>query len=322
MAESAVKRAKKLLKKTLETKGDIDIAVLEYNSTPIAHLGASPAQMLMSRVLRTQIPISNEQLKPKVINVEEKRKIHSEKVESHYNQTCKIAQEFHSNEKVWLIHQNGQWHPAVIVKKLADFPRSYLVKSSEGSILRRNSKFLRKRITEERIDPSLLLFFESESDIKNDEPTLPIDPTNQGSSLEHVVMNNNDSGAQIEGSDIQINGSEEAEDRTHDNKSENCYTESEIGNVFHDSDDDVTFIDCSLNETVIEAESIFSSSDSSTSDFLGFNTEPLPSSSGVSPSPAKKTLKSTREDSPQIAIRLRNAGRGVPIRKDPNFVSK
>nr|XP_018914208.1 PREDICTED: uncharacterized protein K02A2.6-like [Bemisia tabaci] len=49
MAESAVKRAKSLLKKTLETKGDIDLAVLEYNSTPIVHLGASPSQMLMPK---------------------------------------------------------------------------------------------------------------------------------------------------------------------------------------------------------------------------------------------------------------------------------
>lgn len=40
--------------------------VMEYKNAPIIHLNASPAQILQSRNLRSQIPMSSNNLEPKI----------------------------------------------------------------------------------------------------------------------------------------------------------------------------------------------------------------------------------------------------------------
>ena len=63
-AERAVKIIKCLLKKS----GDHYLALLAYRSTPL-ECGFSPAQLLMSRNLRTTLPMVREQRAPRVVNL-------------------------------------------------------------------------------------------------------------------------------------------------------------------------------------------------------------------------------------------------------------
>ena len=64
-AERAVGTIKNLLKK----EKDPYLAILSYRSTPLQN-GYCPSELLMSRKLRTVVPISREQRKPQVPDTE------------------------------------------------------------------------------------------------------------------------------------------------------------------------------------------------------------------------------------------------------------
>lgn len=63
LVERTVSIVKNLFNKCLESKTDPYIALLQYRNTP-QESGYSPAQLLMSRSLRTKLPVSDETLKP------------------------------------------------------------------------------------------------------------------------------------------------------------------------------------------------------------------------------------------------------------------
>ena len=67
-AERAVKTVKGLLKK----EGDPYLALLSYRATPLQN-GLSPSELLMSRKLRTTVPVTRELLRPKVPDPESLR---------------------------------------------------------------------------------------------------------------------------------------------------------------------------------------------------------------------------------------------------------
>ena len=68
-SERAIQTVKGLLKRS----NDPYLALLAYRSTPLK-LGYSPAELLMGRVLRTTVPISLQQLQPKLLNSKDLRK--------------------------------------------------------------------------------------------------------------------------------------------------------------------------------------------------------------------------------------------------------
>jgi hypothetical protein len=66
LAENAVKSVKRLLKKTEADGGDIYLGLLDIRNTPRDGLIGSPAQRLMGRRTKTQLPTTEALLKPKV----------------------------------------------------------------------------------------------------------------------------------------------------------------------------------------------------------------------------------------------------------------
>lgn len=67
LAERAVGMVKSILKKCEEDKSDIYLGLLNYRNSPICGINYTPAQILMSRNLRSIIPSTAEFLKPIVI---------------------------------------------------------------------------------------------------------------------------------------------------------------------------------------------------------------------------------------------------------------
>ena len=67
-AERYVQTVKNMLKKAHEQNQDPYLALLEYRNTPVVGMKYSPAQTLMSRRLRTKIPVATSLLSPKVVN--------------------------------------------------------------------------------------------------------------------------------------------------------------------------------------------------------------------------------------------------------------
>ena len=67
MSERAIQTIKNLLRKAFEDGNDPYIALLEYRNTAISGLKESPAQLLMSRMLKSKLPTSASLLKPRVV---------------------------------------------------------------------------------------------------------------------------------------------------------------------------------------------------------------------------------------------------------------
>ncbi|CAB3998068.1 Transposon Ty3-G Gag-Pol poly [Paramuricea clavata] len=67
-AESVVKEAKKILRKSKKAKSDAFLAVLDHRNTPSASLKISPAQRLLNRRARTLLPTTVKLLQPQLID--------------------------------------------------------------------------------------------------------------------------------------------------------------------------------------------------------------------------------------------------------------
>ncbi|KAE9538549.1 hypothetical protein AGLY_005648 [Aphis glycines] len=101
-AERCVQIVKKLLKKASDTNTDPYIALMQYRNTANRSL-CSPAQLLMSRNLRTKIPVILSSLKPKLVEVENYNKqisTKNDKVMSYNNKNAKQLSHLKSQEKI------------------------------------------------------------------------------------------------------------------------------------------------------------------------------------------------------------------------------
>ena len=68
MAESAVKAAKRLMRKCAAEKSDPYKAILELRNTPIQGINLSPVQIMMQRRTRSVLPCSQKLLQPRVVD--------------------------------------------------------------------------------------------------------------------------------------------------------------------------------------------------------------------------------------------------------------
>lgn len=64
MAEKAVQIAKNILKKS-SNESEVFVVLLEYRYTPVKGTGLAPCQVLMSRNLRSKVPIGKNVLSQK-----------------------------------------------------------------------------------------------------------------------------------------------------------------------------------------------------------------------------------------------------------------
>ena len=87
MAESAVKRAKKVVRVAEATKRDpYLLLVLDYRSTPQEGLDTSPAQQLMNRHIKTTMPTSSKLSDPEIVSgADEKIRRRQVRQQKNYN---------------------------------------------------------------------------------------------------------------------------------------------------------------------------------------------------------------------------------------------
>lgn len=171
LAESGVKIAKKILTKCDETGTDPYLALLQYRTTPRGKI-ASPAQLLMSRSLRTQLPTVSRNLKSKVVkfndHIETKNK-NIEKMKQYYDKNTKSLSTLQEGEEVlYKKTPESVWSPARIKKKCIE-PRSYIVETPDGSECRRNRQHLLKLPS-----PTKSSQVQLNEPVSNDNQTVPI----------------------------------------------------------------------------------------------------------------------------------------------------
>ena len=141
-AESAVKAVKDMLKQE-----DVFLALLSYRATPIPELGASPAELMFGRKIRTTLPVVPRCLTPQLHDYEELKgrdeawKERQKRYFDRHNGTQPL-QDLLPDEPVLvkLDEEKGWQLPARVIGKCA--PRSYIVETPKGQ-LRRNRRNLR-----------------------------------------------------------------------------------------------------------------------------------------------------------------------------------
>ncbi|KAI8506223.1 hypothetical protein Bbelb_156500 [Branchiostoma belcheri] len=155
LAERAVQTMKRLLQKARADNKDPFLALLEYRNTPVDNTLPSPAQLLMSRRLRTRLPTTNEQLTPKSVNHENVRRQLEQKQQrqkTQYDKSSRPLPPISPGEEIRLQQQNKKWTPATVIQQ-TEQPRSWLVETPDGVQYRRNRKHLQK-IKESSVDTS------------------------------------------------------------------------------------------------------------------------------------------------------------------------
>ena len=132
LVEKEVQTVKNLLTKAKQDRRDPYLALLEYRNTPIDDIG-SPAQLLMSRRLRSIIPTTNAQLQPKVLNphkVMEKLRLKQKKQKHYFDQHAKHLSTLEKGDRI-RIQMGSHWKPGVVTEH-AETPRSYRIRTDEG----------------------------------------------------------------------------------------------------------------------------------------------------------------------------------------------
>ena len=144
LAERTVQSVKRLLTKALSSHQDPYLAILESRNTPVDGF-ESPAKLLMSRNLRSIIPVLPQHFKPKTTDAKAFR-ANRERIQlqqkAYHDRQARNLPALEKGEFVRM-RVGKQWKPAIVTKN-ANEPRSYLVQTPEGKTYRRNRSHLMK----------------------------------------------------------------------------------------------------------------------------------------------------------------------------------
>ena len=175
-AENAVKIMKDMIKKVASSGEDIYQALQVYRSTPLEH-GKSPAELLFNRRIRSNLPVTKELLKNQVhsSNVDKKKKELKKRQKQNYDKNVAPLPKLKVGATVRLQNMDKpksnkpQWPLKGVVTKVLQ-NRSYLVKTENGDVLRRNRRHLLETAEPVQQDE----WFDAEEELPaTDEPAQP-----------------------------------------------------------------------------------------------------------------------------------------------------
>ena len=139
-AERSVQTMKSMIKKAKADRTDFQIALLNFRNTTIYELGASPAQILMSRRFRCTLPARTCQLSPKVIPSRD-RQMKEMKIrqKTYYDKHAGSGHRvFRVGEPVRYLNQRQEWKKGTIISANAAHRRDYTLRNEEDREIRRN----------------------------------------------------------------------------------------------------------------------------------------------------------------------------------------
>ncbi|XP_021340553.1 uncharacterized protein K02A2.6-like [Mizuhopecten yessoensis] len=143
LSERMVQTIKNFLRTAEEDNSDPYIALLEYRNTPLAGTDYSPAQLLMSRRLRSRIPTGRDLLTPKVAHsASEQLRSRQDRQKYQYDKRAKSLPQIRPGESV-RVRVNRTWEPARVRQKHTE-PRSFIIQTPNGRKYRRNRRDLLK----------------------------------------------------------------------------------------------------------------------------------------------------------------------------------
>ncbi|KAE8738527.1 hypothetical protein FOCC_FOCC015990, partial [Frankliniella occidentalis] len=131
LAEKGVHIAKQLMNKCHDTDTHYLDALREYNNTPLTGMSFSPAQILMSRMVRTCVPTRPQALAPKIFDLGNVPQVLQNITSRRWPVEYAVGQPI-------VYWRTRKWYKGTIVEKLRE-PRSYMIKTLSGRVLRRNT---------------------------------------------------------------------------------------------------------------------------------------------------------------------------------------
>ncbi|XP_061173501.1 uncharacterized protein LOC133182663 [Saccostrea echinata] len=143
-AERTVTTVKNLLSKAKDPYKSL----LDYGKTNIEEICLSPAQMFLGRRLKTELPTASLLLSAATSSSDLKMRMETRKTKQKVYFDRHAGRELRpleSGEKIVMKHGND-WIPGNVMNKHSN--RSYLVKTSDGTIYRRNRKHIRPTAAE------------------------------------------------------------------------------------------------------------------------------------------------------------------------------
>ena len=109
LAEKTVQTIKRILDKAKADGGNALLSILEYRSTPVDGT-ASPAQLLMGRQLRSVLPATDQQLKPRPINdntFQSRRRHLQHRQKRYYDQTAHLLPPVKTGDQIYVQLSKG-----------------------------------------------------------------------------------------------------------------------------------------------------------------------------------------------------------------------
>ena len=138
--ERIIQTVKRTLMKAAKANMDPELALLCVRSTPVAQTVGSPAQLLYNRVIKSNLPMrepGNENTMAEFKELQDRQK-------KYYDRSAKDLTALTPGQTVGVQNpQNLRWSTGYVINPCENEPRSYVVKCADGSVIRRNRRFLR-----------------------------------------------------------------------------------------------------------------------------------------------------------------------------------
>lgn len=130
MSEKVIQTAKRIMAKTLDSRSDTYLVLLEHRIIPVDGF-KSPAQLSMNRQLLFILPVVPQALLPKYTNpvgIEQIRRNAQKIQQMYYNIPAKDLSSIAAGEKMWVkLQENRRRKKAVVTEQLPYSSRSYTV---------------------------------------------------------------------------------------------------------------------------------------------------------------------------------------------------
>lgn len=151
-AENAVKIAKRMVKKAIDSGEDLTEALLAYRSSPLEN-GRTPAELIFGREIKSFVPTRSFKLKPKDSEeVVEKKIVQKKKINRIVDERSRKLELLKAGDMVRIRDPvSSIWQKTgTVLKQVQD--RSYNIKTDDGGLYRRNRRDIRLAETENLTD--------------------------------------------------------------------------------------------------------------------------------------------------------------------------
>ncbi|XP_037794447.1 uncharacterized protein K02A2.6-like [Penaeus monodon] len=178
--ERTVQTVKNTIDKAKRSNQDPDMALLTIRTTPLDSKLPSPAELLNGRKMRSNLPLHLPAKERQKQEVYENFKRKQDTQKQYYDRGAKDQQILLPGQAVRVQdHITGRWTPATVIEKSQE-PRSYIVETQNGGILRRNRRHIRQTPQPRYLIP------------EEDHQVIPEEDHREESTETTVNMNNNE----------------------------------------------------------------------------------------------------------------------------------